>query len=377
MANTLTPIIPDLYQGLDVVSRELVGLIPSVHRNSTEERAAVGQPIIYPITGEPTIEAITSSMTISTPADFALESGSMVIDKGGKVSFGWAGEQQRKIATSTGYMTVQADLFAQAVRKLTNQMESDVAVAGYRGASRAFGTSGTNPFATDFNAVADVRKILDDNGAPASERSIAMDTTAGTALRKMSQLTKVNESGSTMGLRDGELLNIHGFSLKESAGIAYHTKGTGAGYLVNGTLAVGATTITVDTGTGTILAGEVITFAGDTNKYVVAEALAGGSLKIAKPGLRVAPADNAAVTVANSYRGNLFFARNAIHLVSRPPAIPSGGDARVDEYMITDPRSGMTFEVSLWQGERMNKMEVAAVWGIGVVKPEHVGIMLG
>ncbi len=204
-----------------------------------------------------------------------------------------------------------------------------------------------------------------------------MDTTAGTALRKMSQLTKVNESGSTMGLRDGELLNIHGFSLKESAGIAYHTKGTGAGYLVNGTLAVGATTITVDTGTGTILAGEVITFAGDTNKYVVAEALTGGSLKIAQPGLRVAPADNAAVTVANSYRGNLFFARNAIHLVSRPPAIPSGGDARVDEYMITDPRSGMTFEVSLWQGERMNKMEVAAVWGIGVVKPEHVGIMLG
>ena len=32
---------------------------------------------------------------------------------------------------------------------------------------------------------------------------------------------------------EGELLNLQGFSLKESAGIATVTKGTGSGYLIN------------------------------------------------------------------------------------------------------------------------------------------------
>ncbi len=37
MANTLTALIPDLYEALDVVSREMVGFIPSVTINAELE----------------------------------------------------------------------------------------------------------------------------------------------------------------------------------------------------------------------------------------------------------------------------------------------------------------------------------------------------
>ena len=50
MANTLTNLIPDAYAALDVVSRELTGLIPAVLRDSRTDNVAANQSVRVPIT---------------------------------------------------------------------------------------------------------------------------------------------------------------------------------------------------------------------------------------------------------------------------------------------------------------------------------------
>ena len=49
MANTITDLIPILYDALDIVSREMVGFVPAVTRNSSAERAAKDEYVRYPV----------------------------------------------------------------------------------------------------------------------------------------------------------------------------------------------------------------------------------------------------------------------------------------------------------------------------------------
>lgn len=384
-ANTLTRLLPDLYAAMDVVSRELVGFVPSVTRNVSAERAAVGQSVVYPITPSLGTFNVTPAMNVPEPSDKAIGNDTISITKSIGVEFGWTGEEQKGLNTGAGYLTVQGDLFAQALRTLVNQIEVDLGTEAALNASRAYGTAGTTPFASSVADSAQIRKILDDNGAPMSDRSLVIDTSAGANLRSLNNLTRVNEAGQAMTLRDGELLNLNGLSIKESAGVQRPAAGTAAGATTgNAGYAVGSTTIaTAAAGTGAILAGDIITFAGDTNKYVVLTGKANvasgtSSIVIAGPGLRVAlPAANTNITVIGQATRNVAFSRNALHLVVRAPALPVEGDAAIDRMLLTDPRSGLTFEVALYAGYRKIRAEVTLAWGVKAVKKDHIALLLG
>lgn len=385
MPNTLTGLIPDLYAGMDVVSRELVGFIPAAFRNSSAERAAVDEAVSYPITPTLASANIVPAMTVPEPTDRTIGVDNIKITKAKMVEFGFVGEEQKGLNNGPGFLSIQADMFAQALRTLVNEMEVDLATEAMMNASRATGTAGTTPFGSNVGETAQLKKILDDNGAPMSERALIIDTSAGASLRTLSNLTRVNEAGTTMTLRDGELLNLNGFSIKESAGIRTFTKGTnnGSASTNNAGYAVGATVITLaSAGTGTILAGDYITFAGDTNRYLVvsgdADVSNGGSITIAAPGLRVAiPASNTVITTVNNSVRNIGFTRSALHLVTRAPALVNGSDAATESMMLTDPRSGLSFEIRVYEGYRKTRYEVAAAWGVKATKRAHIAALLG
>lgn len=384
MANTLTDLIPTLYSALDVVSRELVGFIPAVTRNTNIERAALNQSVRVPIAPAPTLADNTPGVTAPNTGDQTIDNVEVKITKSRHAPIRWNGEEQLSLSAAGTVNTILQDQFTQAMRSLVNEMESDLA-ANYVSASRAYGTALTAPFGTagDLSDVAGVRQILDDNGAPQSDLQLVLGSAAMANIRgKQSVLFKANEAGTDELLRRGTLGLLEGFAVHNSAQTKAHVKGTSINYLVDlvAGYAVGDTAVHLDTGTGTHLSGDVITFAGDTNKYVIGTGAAGDGDKdivLNLPGLRAALANDTVATTGNNYRANMAFHRSAIVLVNRLPALPSGGDMADDAMTITDPVSGLTFEVAVYRQYLQVQYQVRMAWGTKMIKPEHAAILLG
>jgi hypothetical protein len=378
MANTLSNLIPDVYAALDVISRELVGALPGVSRDAAADGVAFGQTVRSHATrANSAVGDVAAAMAFPAAADQTIDNKTLTISKSRFAPFSWTGEEQRGVDNGgPGYLTIKQDQIAQAFRALVNEMESDVCTALYKGGSRAAGASGTTPFGTTLSDSAQLRKILDDNGAPMSGRSLVIDTTAGANLRTLAQLTKANEAGTSMTLRDGELLNLHGFSIRESAQIQRPAVGTGSAFVLNGSHAVGATSITVKTGTGTILDGDVLLIKG--KNYVVETGRSGvGAFTIQAPGLRDAAVDGDTVGVVVTGSRNVAFTPNAILLAARVPIMPAEGDLAIDSEIITDPRTGISFDLRCYPGVGMVTYRLQAAWGLKVFKPEHIAVLLG
>ena len=381
--NTLTGQINNIYEALDIVSREMIGFIPAVSKNSSAEMAALNQIIRIPV-------APATSLTEITPANVSPDTGEqtigytdMTISKAYMAPVKWNGEEQKSLEGRAG--NIMRDQFAQAFRALSNQVEADLASL-YKYASRAYGTSGTTPFGSSLEDAAQIKKILDDNGCPDDgQRSLIINTAAGVKLRGQAGLTANYAAGTTETLRRGVLLPIFGMDIRESAQVAAHTKGTATGYDCTAAESIGKTTIACDdSDAGTILAGDVVTNTtlADGVKYVVSSGstLTGktsGNFIINEPGLVAATAIDNEWTTQGSYRANLAFHKSAIQLITRAPLMPEGGDAADDVMIVTDPVSGISFQIALYRQYRQVHFEVELAWGYAANKPAHMAILLG
>jgi hypothetical protein len=320
-------------------------------------------------------------MVIPEGTDQTVDNKTMTLDQTASVKIPWTGEDIKHVNNGAGYTSIYGDQIAQAMRAITNQIEAYAWGLAYKGASRAFGTAGTTPFAANFNEVAELRQILIDNGCPDDgQLTLVMNTVAGTKLRNLAQLQQVNTSGTESLLRQGELLNLQRIMLKESAAPIAVTKGTGASYTSNAAgYAVGATDIAVITGTGTILAGDVVTFAGDANKYVVAVGVsAAGTISLNAPGLRLPLAASAvALTVGATATSNIVLHKGCFELAVRPISLPMGGDDADDQMTIQDPHSGLSFDISAYKGYKKAMFDISCVYGGKMWKPNHAALLLG
>jgi hypothetical protein len=375
MANTLTALQPILFSAAQQVSAEPFGVVSAINATFDNRGVAKGDQVKVPVA--PTRAAVDFEPGATAPqgADATAEDVAVEITASKKVSWHLTGEQQRSLDNGAASEEWIRQLVAQGMRTLRNAAEIDCSNAIKVGASRAVGTAGTGPFGSTIHAMADVRKILADNGAPLSDLQMCMDTASGAALRKLGIIQQADQAGSDAERRSGALLRQFGFEIRESAGISLHTKGTGADFVTSGSTAPGVRDVALVTGTGTVLPGDVVTFAADSvNKYVVNGGISGpGTIKLGRPGARVTIATANALTVGANYTPILAFERSAVVGVMRPPIMP--GNPTIQQMLVSDGM-GMTYlmlDISQY-GQRTWELHLA--WGFKVVQGEHVAILL-
>jgi hypothetical protein len=379
--NTLTNLLPNLYADLDVVSRELTGLIPAVTLDARLARGKVGQTVYIPQAPVNSSVDITPAMAVPAEADQVIGSATVSLSKAKAVPFSWDGEEERGLNTGPGVQSVWRGQFAQAIRVLVNEVEADLAALQSQ-FSRAYGAANAVPFATagDFSDASRVLQILKDNGSPLSDNQLVVNTNAGANF--LGKQAEANRQGTDTILRQGVFQTVAGMDIRESGQIVSFTAGSfTSGTLTSAVRAKGAVSLaTTADYSATLGAGDIITLAHESNahKYVI-QSVSASAIVIAAPGLRTATAatGTVAITLIASASRNMAFNRSAIVLATRVPERPSAGDMAIDVTTLTDPRSGLTFEVAVYPGYRKVRYEVALAWGVSVIKPEHTALLIG
>ncbi len=375
-ANTLTALQPIMFSAAQMVSAEPFGAINAIASDFDDKGVAVGDNVKVPIAPTRAASNFTPAATTPEGTGGTADAISVSITASKKVDWVLTGEQLTSLANADSDKEWVRQMLAQGMRTLRNLAEIDCITAIRKGASRAYGTAGTTPFATDLTALTNARKILRDNGAPMADLQMVVDTNASLKLLNLGIVQSAADAGSDEERRTGVVKKQFGFQIRESAGISAVTKGTGASYVTNGSTAVGVQDIALVTGTGTVLEGEVVTFAADANnKYVVKTGVAAaGTITLHRPGAKVVIATANALTVGNDFTPNLAFERSAIVGIMRPPKMPP--NATIIPRLISDAK-GMTYLFLELQQYGQTSWEIHLAWGFKAVQDEHIALVLG
>ena len=379
-----TNIVNTSYAALDVVSRSIVGFLPAALRDIRTDMVAQGDTVNVPVSARGAIADIAPGVNGPNPAGVDFVNTPVVIDNFKTYNFVLNGEDNAATNAAGLGDTYTRQQIAYGFETLIADVESNLANAIYVNSSRAIGTAATTPFGTANNLTdtSNLVRVLNEEGAPAANRRLVLSNSAAANLRGIqSTLFNVNQAGTDQGLREGAIGRLHGFAVGESNFAPSHTKGTGSGYLVNvtATLPVGTTQIPLDTGTGTVVAGDIVTFTGDTTKYVVTSGItAPGTITIGGSGLRQTLANNVAMTIGNDYNvAGVAFTPDSLLLAARRPYLPDGGDMATNSTEIQDPVSGLLFRLAEYKQNHRTVYTVELAYGVKALNSRHSALLLG
>lgn len=238
---------------------------------------------------------------------------------------------------------------------------------------------------------------LDSQLAPKQDRNFMVNTWSQVDIVTALQGYFNSQSKIDRQYRKGAMYtDTLGFDWFSSNLTASVTRGTGAGYLVNGVPGDGASTLAVDTGTGTIVPGDSFTIAGvydvhpqtkevlpSLKQFTVTTTYAGGAGTLnVTPALintgpykniSALPADNAAITIkgvaGTTYAQNVAFSRDAFYMVTADLPNPPKSYG-VDSASRTWNGVTLRFQNGYDQVNDMYISRFDIAYGAGILRPE-------
>ena len=230
-----------------------------------------------------------------------------------------------------------------------------------------------------FNAIADVtapQKLLNTNKVARGDRFCVFQEDAEANLLALDQFTSGDYvTGFPFESGDVGLTPKMGMAWVMDQNVATHTTGTDDGaYVTTATAAVGDKTLTLGTGTGTILAGDSVTIG--SYKYGVAS-FSAGTLTLNQGLLAAVGSGDTVETVdrgGNTNLGNVAFHRDSVVFVSRPF---QASNSAIASQTISDPVSGLSLRLEVTREHKRDRWSIDALYGTKVVRPEGVVKIIG
>lgn len=409
MSNLLAAVIPKLLaQGL--LALRQAAFMPQIVNHSYEVLAGQkGSSIDVPIPSAIPATDVVPAITAPTATDMGPTSVSIPMSSWKEAAF-YLNDQQM-LQAMNGIIPMQA---SEAIKSLANLVNSDLLKLGIKFYG-VEGTAGTTPFSpasqsqtsgnlTDTRDATNLGLVLNTQLAPFDDRHVVMDPFAQANALNIRAFQDTSWSGDPAAIRDGKLNSKLGFQwwmhqlvqtfvTGSAATITLATNaalGDGNAYVNGGIQTAGSTpngtAINLKAASGSTLnEGDILTFAGDTQTYVVTANVTGlnGStttpvyiypgLQVAQPGATATPV---AVTKLATHKMNLAFHRDAIAFATRPLESTPNGLGVITESVV-DEQSGLSLRLEITRQYKQLRFSYDILYGCAVVRRELGARMLG
>jgi len=398
MANTLTSIMPKILARGLMVLRERCIMPRLVNGDYSSEAAKKGSSIDVPIPTAVGTRNVTPSNTPPSPTDTTTSTVTISLDNWKQNDPIYLTDNELvQIDRNAHFLPMQLE---EAVRSLARDVNQSI-FAKYKGTLRGvFGTCGaaaTTPFASTVGCATDARKELNRQLCPKGSRRGVLDWDAEANALALAPFSDAEKIMSAQVKIEGEIGRKYGIDWFADDDVPTHTAGTASS--LTGTLTIsndgiGDKTITTVTSNNaaddgkTILQGDIITIAGDTQTYVVVGGptytLSGstGAQTISNlqiyPGLRFEPSGGEGLTVTASHVVNLAFHRDAFAFATRP-LVQNTMDLELGSKILSmqDAQTGLVLRLEVSRQHKQVAWEFDILWGVELVRPEMAVRILG
>ena len=369
-ANTLTYVIPQLLaQGLLALRQNAImpRLVNTEYEKEAKEK---GSTVDVPIPSAVAAQAVTNNYIPPDDDGISPTRVQISLDKWYEAPFYMSDKDM--LDSLKGVIPMQA---SEAIKSLGNQVDQDI-LATYAGIYGFAGAAGVTPFATSVKEATEARKVLNNQLTPMGDRRMVIDPDAEANALGLRAFQDYNFTGSFEDIKAGKLTPKLGFNWFLDQNIPSHTRGkANAAYVINGAHAtLGVEALTVKTGAGLALEGDIFTIAGDSQTYVVTADMTAVTAIAMAPGLKVALTGDEAITWKGTidavYPQNLSFHRDAFAFASRPLLDIAANQLGSIISAITDPISGISLRLEVTRQYKRTRFSYDILYGVKLVRPQ-------